>query len=284
MITDSSNESQNMEVYTVQDQPGQIAVTSNIPSFTNTVYGTPQPTINQSGNLCQPNISTSASVASLNPQLEVFSNSIGSGTSYLQCVNPTDVHVDGYLSPTPSKTSAEVRNVSPYQDRPTSTEIQPQLPSISRSNLKSILPSNIDCSTVDFTSVNEELLSPANFSTHDKISIGRMSSSNTKIGPRTSSPKDIPVFSIPDPLIRTSTDEGSVLHSPMKTESAGQKFIDMGVEFHMMLQKQSMLKKQATSLRHHDRLVPISTESNDDGGDEEDDDEIVDNFNWDKLL
>ena len=72
----------------------------------------------------------------------------------------------------------------------------------------------------------------------------------------------------------------------MKTVCAGQNFIDMGVEFHIMLEKQTLLKKKASSLHHQDRLVPISAAANhDDERDVDDeDDEIEDNFNWDKLL
>ena len=157
----------------------------------------------------QPSVLTTApsmpaSMASLTAQLETFSNSIGSGFSNLQCVNPTDVHIDGYLSPTPNKSINNSSNISPIPDRPKSTEIQPELPCTSR-NLTSRLPSNIDCSSVDFASVNEELLSPANFTTYDSSSLGSIPSTKTIDHQRISSPKDISECSIPAPIIGTTT-------------------------------------------------------------------------------
>ena len=301
MVVGPSNESNNIEIYSIQDTAGTNSSTSNNTTLSKTLYpiytSTNSTSINNASCvLNNPNIYNNTSMTpSLNPQLETFSNSIGSGFSNFQCVNPTEVHIDGYLSPT-NRSSEESRNISPCGQQ----DNQQELPSTSQ-DLTSRIPSNIDCSNVDFASVNEELLSPANFSTYDNIPLGQVSSSKMKNSQAISSTKDVPVFSIPEPMIGSSSkrdlfdnpssspmqdsDEGAILHSPMKTVCAGQKFIDMGVEFHMMLQKQNFLKKQANSSHHHDRLVPISSEVNDESErDVDDDDEIVDNFNWDKLL
>ena len=240
--------------------------------------------------------STTTAPLPLPTQLEPFSNSIGNTLANLQCVNPTEVHIEGYLSPTPIKSIDVTRNISPSVN-----ETLTDLSSASR-ELKKVTPQSIECSNVDFSSVNEELLSPANFSTYDphpsSVSMNRVPHIE-----RISSPKDVPVFSLPDPMIMTSsnkdnydhsspspmqdTDEGPALLSPLKGVSTDQKLIDMGVEFHMMLQKQNYLKKPGNaSLHHQDRLVPISTETTKDRDMDvdDDDDEIEDNFNWDKLL
>lgn len=300
MVVDPSNESNNIEIYSIQDAPGPISSTSINTTLSKTlcpIYTSTNSTStnNTSWIVNNPNIYNNTTMTpSLNPQLETFSNSIGSGFLNFQCVNPTEVHIEGYLSPT-NRSSEESRNISPC-----GTENQQELPPRSQ-DLTTRIPSNIDCSNVDFASVNEELLSPANFSTYDSPPLGQVSSSKMKNSQTMSSLKDVPVFSIPETMIGSSSkrdlfdnpssslmqysDEAAILHSPLKTVCAGQKFIDMGVEFHMMLQKQNFLKKQASSSHHHDRLVPISSEVNDEGErDIDDDDEIVDNFNWDKLL
>ena len=250
---------------------------------------------NLSGSINTPTIYTNASTASLNLQTEPFSNSIGSMISTLQCVDPTEVHIEGYLSPTDRL--AERSDATQEKNKKNPVD-QIKLPSISRHPLIS-LPSNMDCSGVDFASVNEELLSPANFSTYDNAPSGHVQSIKIENPPKISSPRDVPVFSMPDHALNDSSKKDGYdisstspirdtgLLSSMKTECAGQKFIDMGVEFHMMLKKQNQLKKQATSLRHNDRLVPISTGNHDDGEpdiEEDEDDEIEDTFNWDKLL
>ena len=246
---------------------------------------------------CVSSTLTSTSAPSPLPtQFEPFSNSIGNTLANLQCVNPTEVHIEGYLSPTPIKSIDVSRNISP-----SGNETLSDLSSTSREQ-KKVTPQSIECSNVDFSSVNEELLSPANFSTYDphpsSVSMSRIPHTE-----RISSPKDVPVFSMPDPMIMTSsskyhydhsspspmqdTDEGPTLLSPLKGVPTDQKLIDMGVEFHMMLQKQNYLKKPGNaSLHHQDRLVPISTEATKerDMDVDDDDDEIEDNFNWDKLL
>ena len=237
--------------------------------------------------------STSTAPLPLPTQLEPFSNSIGNTLANLQCVNPTEVHIDGYLSPTPIKSIDVSRNISPSVNERLSD------PSSTSREMKKVTPQSIECSNLDFSSVNEELLSPANFSTYaSSLSMNRAPHIE-----RISSPKDVPVFSMPDPMIMTSSskehydhsspspmqdaDEGPAQLSPLKGATTDQKLIDMGVEFHMMLQKQNYLKKPGNaSLHHQDRLVPISTETTKerDMDVDDDDDEIEDNFNWDKLL
>ena len=295
MVQCTSTESQNIQLYPIPVSGHQNSLTPIASSTAKTFATLSAPSV--SSTLISGGTST-FSTATLPPltftqQLEPFSNSIGSSFANLPCVNPTEVHIEGYLSPTPNKIVDINRTISPSNN-----EIQPELPSTSRDS-KTRIPQNIDCSNADFSSVNEELLSPANFSTYDHNQSS--ASLNTGVNmQRISSPKDVPVFSMPDSVMDSSSkkdhydsaspshiqdpEEGVVLRSPMKGVSTDQKVIDMGVEFHMMLQKQNYLKKPG--LHHEDRLVPISAEATDEGGGdmEDDDDEIEDNFNWDKLL
>ena len=297
LIQGSSDLPTNIQISTIptSSQQDYSIPTTAIPA--KTFVNPSQSSLISTNTTCASSTFTSTATASLpmTPQLEPFSNSIGSTLANLQCVNPTEVHIEGYLSPTPIKSVDVSRNISPSEN-----ESQPGLSTASR-NMNKHTHQTIDCSNVDFSSVNEELLSPANFSNYDQQA---KTDSLTKLShiQRISSPKDVPVFSMPDPMIIKSsrkdgydrsspspmqdTDEGSVLLSPLKGVPSDHKLIDMGVEFHMMLHKQNYLKKPGNASSHHqDRLVPISAEATKERErDDDDDDEIEDNFNWDKLL
>ena len=147
MVGDHSTDTQNIEIYSIQDAPGSISSTTvneTLSKSLHPIYSSTNNTLTNitPGNLNHPNIyNTPSMTSSLNPQLETFSNSIGSGFTSLQCVNPSEVHIEGYLSPT-NRSSEESRNMSPC-----GTEKQRELPTTSR-DLTSRIPSNIDCSNV----------------------------------------------------------------------------------------------------------------------------------------
>ena len=104
-IAIDSAQPNNEEVYIIEDPLSQKPLISKgkeiaaQPTFG--ISSTSNYTIaNLSGSINTPTIYTNASTASLNLQTEPFSNSIGSMISTLQCVDPTEVHIEGYLSPT----------------------------------------------------------------------------------------------------------------------------------------------------------------------------------------